>query len=234
MVRAKIALGCGLLTAMLVLAGVASANPIGILTGGGEAKGQAESSYYVDATGALSQANQVADAQDQLVEQWKGANDAYEETRENVFGVIDSVQAPAAPACACDDVLGALDQVGALEVAHADSITKAADLETGIVDAGMDVSAAGEARAWYEDLFHGAKDLFGGLTDLFVVDTNAADDAKEPVKDLLRSDDDVRDQVTEILSEQHELPTMDPKASGNLGAEHATSMTSNVLGSIQP
>ena len=234
MVRARISTGVGLTTALLLLAGVATAAPLALFEGGGEAAGEAQAGYHADATGAIDEAARAAtDAQAQAVGAWKGANEGYEGAREEIVRAIDSADAPAAPSCACDDVFDQLEQVGNVQASHADAVEKAADLETGYVDAGADVSAAGEVKGWFSNLFDGARSVFDSLQGMMGVDTSAANDAKSSAKQLLYADDDLRDQVTDLLAEEHQLPSVDPRLDGSLGAGHASEVTSSALGSIQ-
>lgn len=234
MVRASVTTGVGITTALLLLAGFAAAAPIALFDGGAQGQGEASGSYYADASGALDVADQThADARDQVLNNWKATNSAYEETRNQLIAGANSAEVPAAPECPCDELFGNLEQIGETEIAHADSVTKAADLETGIVDAGADASAAGGVKAWFSDVFKGAEDAFSGLKSLFGVDTSAANDAKSQATEMLYADDELRGQITEILETEHELPRADPRLDGSLSGQHATEVTSSVLGQVQ-
>lgn len=232
MVRASVGIGCGAVTALLLLAGLAAANPVGLFESGGEAAGEAHGGYYVDASGALSTATGGGEQARALVEDnVNQADSAYEDAKWTAYGLVDQAELPAMPDCACDEVFSQLEQVGTLDVAHADSIEKALDLETGMVDAGVDVGAAAQVKAFFKDAFNGIKDAFGEIKDLVTLDTSSIDQVKPVAEELLHADEMVRDQVKGLLDTQAPLPALDPSIAGDFGAAHATQLTSSIVGS---
>lgn len=232
MVRASVGIGCGAVTAVLLLAGLAAANPVGLFESGGEAAGEAHGGYYVDASGALSTVVGGGEqARATVKEQAYQADSLYDETKWTAWNAVDGVEAPTMPDCACDEIFSQLDQVGTLDVAHADEIEKALDLETGLVDAGADVGAAAQVTAFFKDAFSGLKDAFGAVKDLLVLDTSAADQVKPLAEELLHADEDVRDQVMGLLDTEAPIPALDPSLSGDFAAQHASQLTSSVIGS---
>lgn len=231
--RASISYGACILTAFLLLAGAAAANPIALFDGGAKGEGEASGSYYVDATGALDHANGATAHYAEVVSTAKQADAAYVETRDQIWNQARATEAPEIPECPCDEVFGQLEQVGSMEVAHADSVTKAADLETGIVDAGVDASAAGGVQAWFSDLFKGAGDAFDGLKGLFGVDASAKDDVVASADTLVGAEDELRGELINTLDQNPQLPNLDPRVSGDLAGQHTTELTSSVLGEVQ-
>jgi hypothetical protein len=200
---------------------------------GGEASGEAHGGYYVDASGALSTVTQgEAEARELVKDQARQADSMVEQTKWTAYGLVEQAEVPAMPDCACDEIFSQLEQVGALEVAHADQIEKALDLETGLVDAGADLGAGAQVKAFFKDIFSGAKDAFGAIKDLVTLDTSAADDVKPVVEELLHADEQVRGQVLGLLDTQAPLPAIDPSIGGDFAAQHATQLTGNVIGTV--
>jgi hypothetical protein len=233
MVRASVGIGCGAVTAVLLLAGLAAANPVGLFESGGEASGEAHGGYYVDASGALATVTEgEAQARETVKEQARQADSTYEQAKWTAYGLIEQAEMPAMPDCTCDEVFSQLEQVGTLDVAHADQIEKALDLETGLVDAGVDVGAAAQVKAFFKDVFSGAKDAFGAIKDLVTLDTSAVDDVKPTVEELLHADEAVRGEIMGLLDTEAPLPAIDPSLSGDFAAAHATQLTGSIIGTV--
>ncbi len=238
MVREHVATGAGVLLALMLTAGLAAAQgPIALVTGDGGAQGQGEAqgSYHADATGALDEADDgQADLKDQAEGQWDAANENYVEARAGTWSNVNETDMPQRPQCECgEQAIGQVEQVGQVQASHADEVHKAADLESEHVDAGADLRAAGQADAWYEDAFQGLKDTFAGLKDALDFQTDADEDAKDEAATLVRTDDELRAQLDTAVKQDADLPDADPQLEGELGAQHATELTSQAAGDGQ-
>lgn len=233
MVRASLATGTGILIALLVTAGfaVAQSNPLALVTGegGGQASGEASGAYYVDASGAVSQATEGhKEIADQARGAWHQSNAAYEEARGEAWQAVDETE-PSMPQCDCSELVDELDQVSAVEAEHADKLEKQLAVENEYVDAGADLSAAGHVKAFFKDTFRGVKDAFGQVERLLKVDTSAQQDVKAQAEELVHTDDEIRGQVTDLVEQEQELPEVQPRVDGNFAADHASEVTSGVL-----
>lgn len=227
------------IVALLATTGFAAAqtNPIAILTGdgGGEASGQAEGTYYADATGALDAADEGhADARDQALAHWNNTNNAYDESKANAEQIIDEAEPPEAQNDLGEEQLfDQLDQSSQVNAQHTDHVEKAMDAETDYVNAGADLSAAGHVKAFFQDTFTGLKDAYTGLKDMIKTDAVATNDAKSTAKQALHADDDARAQITDTLEQDQDLPEANPRIDGTFAGQHATKATSSAIANGQ-
>lgn len=236
MVRNSIAYGASLLIATLLIAGTALASPVALYEGegGGEAEGQAEGAYYVDASGALDKADESEDdLHDEASSTAHQANDAYEQTKADAWERANQTERPETPECECDELVGELEQSGNAELQHADALEKQADVETELVDAGADLSAAAQAHAWARDVFKGVGDAFKNVQDLMGFETTADEDAKAVAEQAIHADDELRGEAMAAIDEDRELPDVNPQADGSFAAEHATEATSSAAGQAE-
>ena len=233
MVRTNLATSAGLLIALLLTAGLASANPLAIASGegGGSVAGEVAGAYHADATGAVDAAEKAeGDATEKAKATWTQSNTAYEQTRADAWTQVDEAEMPDQP----DDVgeeqiFDQVEQASTVEASHTDKVEKAADLETEYVDAGVDVSAAGSVKAFFKDAVTGIKDAYMGLKDALKLDTSASEDAKAQLEGVIHMDDALRGEVTTLLDQEIRSPDADPRLDGTIGASHASDVTSSAL-----
>ncbi len=226
-------IGTLLALSLIAAPGLASANPLAIITGDGaaEAQGQAEGEYYADASGALEAADEHAqDAQQTINSEVRSANQAVTEAQWDAYDALDDAQAPQMDADLDDELVQEIERAGDISAQHADQAQKAADLETGLVDAGADISFAAQAQAWFKDTFKGLTGLFEDADDIADHDTGLEDEAKGALEQGLHAENDIRNQVVSSAHLDQETPDVDPSLSGDATLEHATQAATSAAG----
>lgn len=227
-------IGTLLALSLIAAPGLASANPLAIITGdgGADVQGQAEGDYYVDASGALDAADEHhRDAQQAINSEARSANQAVTDAQWDAYDKIDDAQAPQMDDDLVDaEALEEIEQVGNVNAQHADRLEKAADLETGLVDAGADVSLAAQAQAWAKDAFKGLTDLFDDADELAPQDTSLDEDAKAELKGALKEENRLRNEAVSHAHLDQETPDVDPSVSGDATLEHATQAATSAAG----
>lgn len=228
--------GLGILLAFLAVTGLAAAQPLALVTGdgGGQAQGQAHGDYYVDAAGAVDEGEERHDEiSEQTRAQAKATSEAYEETKWRTYENASDVERPQEPQCDCDEVVGEVEQAGTMQAEHTDHVEKAADVESEYVDAGADVGASGQAKAWFSNLFEGTEELYNRAKGLMGYETQADQEAKVVAEQTLETEDELRGQVVDRAMAERDLPDADPRVDGQLDAQHATEVTSEAVGNAE-
>ncbi len=222
-----------MLIAIALLAGAAAANPLALVAGegGGEAAGAAEGDYYVDASDGLDTAyEEQAKLSDDAQQTVRDANSAYTEAKHRAWADASSAELPQQPSCQCDELANQLEQAGNAQIQHADRVEKTADLDTEVVDAGADVGAAAQAKAWFSDVFEGASDAFDEVRGPMGHETQLDDEAEQIGDSAIGADDEIRGELVHQLQTEQDLPKPDPRVDGSFAAEHATSVATSAAG----
>lgn len=227
-------IGTLLAISLIAAPSLASANPLAIITGDGaaEAQGQADGEYYVDASGALDAADEHhQDAQNAVNSEARSANEAVTDAQWDAYDTIDDAEAPQMDDDLIDDELtDEIEQAGDVQAQHADRVQKAADLETGYVDAGADVSLAAKAQAWAKDTFKGLTSFFDDADELRDHETDLDEQAKDELKGALKEENSLRNEVVSQAHLDQESPDVDPSLSGDANLEHATQAATSAAG----
>jgi hypothetical protein len=226
----KLSTGCGLLIALLMIApgGVAQANAVG--EAGGQAAAEAASSYHADASGAEEAANeQQQDAREQAADEVRNSGDAYQDAYAEASA--ETKTDVDRPACeTCRDAASTVEQEGSGQFATAHEAEQAADVENAYVDAGADAQAAGEAQAWYNQLFDGVGDAMDKLTGVLDQDTQAHEQVDAKAEQSMDTETQARDEVASTVeSEQNVSAPVEPSAEGGASGEHATSAATSTV-----
>lgn len=218
----KAATGCGLVIALVLMAGggLAQANAVG--EAGGQAVATAESSYHADASGAVDAANehqQTAreDAANHVRESGDAYQDAYADAHAETSTDVDR------PECeTCRDAIAQAEQEGNGSFENAHEAEKQADVDNGYVDAGADAQASGEAQAWYHELFNGVADAFDKVGGVLDQDTQAQHEADATVDQSMDTESQAREGIAGTLEQEQGVASpVEPSTEGSLGGEHA-------------
>lgn len=228
-VVSKTMTGCGVLIAVLMIAGggLAQANLVG--EAGGQALAEAESNYHADASGAVDAANaQQAQVRDQAAEHVRNAStvqDTYADASAQTD--VDVEQ----PTCeSCRDAVAQLEEEGAGNLATAHEAEQAAGVDNEYVDAGADARAAGQAQAWYHELFNGVTDAFDKVHSMLDQDVEAHEQASAQVDQSLDGEAQAREGIASTLESEEELAApVEPSLEGGLGGQHATSAATSMV-----
>jgi hypothetical protein len=231
----RITTGASLLAiALLFAAGPAMAQADAIADAGGEAAAQAEGAAYADASGAADAAEDHKDeAHGEAYGEYEQQAEAYEEAKGEAWTKANETEEPEPPECECEDeVFAKAEQASNVQAEHADQIDHATDAETEYVDAGGELSAAGQVSAWFSDAVGGVADAYNDVKGLMGFDTDADEEAKAQAEQALEAEEEVRGEAEVVLAEDPDLPDVDPSADASVSVQHAQEATTSAVGEV--
>lgn len=226
----KLATGCGLLIAMLLIApgGLAQANAVG--EAGGQAVATAASSYHADGSGAVEAADgEQQEVREKTANEIRNSGDAYQDAYADAYA--ESNTSVDRPACeTCRDAAAELEQEGQGQFATAHQAEQAADVDNEYVDAGADAQATGEAQAWYSELFNGVTDAFDKVGGLMEEDVDAKQQADAKVEQSMDTEGQAREDVASTIEQEQEVGSpVEPSAEGSVSGEHAVGAATSAV-----
>jgi hypothetical protein len=232
----KLATGCGLVIAVLMLAGTGlaqSADAVG--EAGGQAQAMAEGNYHADASGAMNAANEEQQsAREEAAGHVRNSGDAYQKAYADASA--ETQTDVDRPECDCQQAVAQVEQQGHGQLETAHEAEQAADVDNEYVDAGAEADASAQAQAWYHELFQGVGDAIAEVGDLLEQDTQAREDVNAHVEQSMDTESQAREDVASTLaSNQSVASPVEPSTEGAVAGEQtASAATSTVTEASAP
>lgn len=220
-----------LATVLLALSAPAAAGDLvaegqGQADAAAQAAADAEASYEVDASGAMeiveeAKAEARAHAQAQAEATYEAEQDLKAEARES----FNDTESPEADEDAKAEATSTMSSANEVMLEHEDEANESTQAETGLVDAGADVSVWGHVTAFFE----GAADA---VVNVFhEAEANAPDeeDAKAEINQQLDTthelEGELKGTVDTALETEIDGPDVDPRLEGEASASSVTEAT---------